>query len=175
MEDIIEEWKPVPDFDGLYEVSNTGLIRRVSTGRILKPCSNHGYKQVNLSKIYPDGKQHTTAVKIHRIVATVFIQNIENKPYIDHIDGDKSNNIVTNLRWVTPKENSNNPITLERQRAALKSIVITVSAEKRKEISDRMKAWYQDNRDSDKVKEAMVRAHKARCRRVVCIETSEIF
>ena len=49
--------------------------------------------------------------RVHRLVAAAFIPNPENKPCIDHIDGDRANNHADNLRWVTVKENQNNPIT----------------------------------------------------------------
>jgi hypothetical protein len=53
---------------------------------------------------------------IHRLVALTFIPNPENKPYVDHIDGGRRNNHIDNLRWATPKENSNNEKTKEKMR-----------------------------------------------------------
>jgi hypothetical protein len=76
---------------------------------MLKPIKDrYGYLIVCL---FEDGKRYYK--KIHRLVATAFIENPENKPCIDHIDGQKENNVCSNLRWVTPKENTNNPLTLK--------------------------------------------------------------
>ena len=120
MESIAEIWKDVQGYEGLYQVSNLGRVK--SLGRfvdklkchywqeekILKPRKNHyGYLRFNL---YKDGKTKTFSV--HRLVAVAFIPNPENKPQIDHINADKTNNTVNNLRWVTCKENINNPLTL---------------------------------------------------------------
>lgn len=56
---------------------------------------------------------------VHRLVAQAFIPNLDNKPQVDHIDTDPSNNVVTNLRWVTSLENQNNPLTLARLQDSL--------------------------------------------------------
>lgn len=97
----------IPKFKG-YEIDKYGNIYRM--GKLLKPQTNtQGYKHVRLSI---DGK--ATTCLIHRLVATVFIPNPENKPCVDHIDGNKLNNCVDNLRWVTTLENNNNPITKQR-------------------------------------------------------------
>lgn len=95
---------------GKYEVSNFGNVRNSNTGKILKPIEDrYGYLCVCLHEL---GKNHYK--KVHRLVAEAFVENEEDKPCIDHIDGNRKNNIYTNLRWVTPKENSNNPITLAK-------------------------------------------------------------
>ena len=107
-EDSIKEiYKPIDGYD--YEVSNVGLVRNVKTGRILKQFLVNGYLRVGLSK---DGVEKKFLV--HRLVAQAFIPNPKNKPQIDHIDGNKQNNRVDNLRWVTSKENNNNPITKQK-------------------------------------------------------------
>lgn len=101
---------------GKYEVSNLGSVRNSKTGRTLaQVLDRYGYPVVCL---HEDGKNYS--VKVHRLVANAFVDNKENKPQIDHIDGNKENNVYTNLRWVTPKENSENPITHARHIATIK-------------------------------------------------------
>ena len=73
--------------------------------RFLKHCNNTaGYKVVNLR----DGKGWGRPVLIHRLLAEQYIPNPENKPFVDHIDRNKANNNLCNLRWATSKENNNN-------------------------------------------------------------------
>lgn len=111
---IIEEWRDVPGFDGLYSVSNTGLARRNSIQRtsskgvkfVIKPrvlkfdSINGGYLRVTFSL-----NNSTQRFIIHRLVASVFLDNPEGKPFVNHIDGDKTNNRVENLEWCTSSEN----------------------------------------------------------------------
>ena len=109
----MEVWKDIKGYEGLYQVSSTGRVRsldRVSCngkhykGRILKPVPDGaGYQQVFLRK---DAK--TRRFYIHRMVATAFIENPENKPQVNHLnESQKWNNRVENLSWATPKENAN--------------------------------------------------------------------
>ena len=102
-EQLKEVWKDIEGYEDRYQVSNLGRMKRVITGRILKSGKNRGgYLYVNLCK---NGKYKTH--KIHRQVAQAFIPNPENKPEINHIDEDKSNNVISNLEWSTRKENVN--------------------------------------------------------------------
>lgn len=97
----MEEWRDAVGFEGIYEVSNFGNVRRADTGRALKGGLNsYGYKVFSLSK---DGKPHMS--KGHRLVAQAFIPNPENKRDVNHKDGDKTNNFVDNLEWASRSEN----------------------------------------------------------------------
>lgn len=106
----IEVWKPVVGYEELYEVSNMGNVRSVDKttrdgrfwkGRQLrKHYAGSGYVQTVLSV---DGVYRHEY--IHRLVANAFIPNPDNKPEVNHINGDKNNNSVENLEWVTKSEN----------------------------------------------------------------------
>ncbi len=94
------QWKKIDGFEN-YSVSNTGLVRNDITEKTLKlHIGNHGYYMVNLWK---NNKGNWRLV--HRLVATAFIPNIENKRCVNHIDGNKKNNAVYNLEWCTYSEN----------------------------------------------------------------------
>ena len=122
-----EIWKVIESYP-MYEVSHLGKVRKISSGKVLKQfLDSKGYPSVNVN----DGKKTTLKV-VHRFVAKAFILNPENKPCIDHIDTNKTNNIVvfnddgsidntrTNLRWVTHKENTRNPISFGKMMNAFK-------------------------------------------------------
>lgn len=95
-----EIWKIV-NFNSNYEVSNLGKLRNTKTKNVLKLRDNgHGYLVAHL---YNKGKRKVEY--IHRLVAYCFIPNIDNKEEVNHKDGDKSNNCVKNLEWVTKSEN----------------------------------------------------------------------
>lgn len=111
-----EIWKDIKGYDGLYQVSSFGRVKRIDKeiivitphkgtfiktwkGKILKPI-NGIYLSVDLCK-----KNQTKRRNIHRLVAETFIPNIKNKPQVNHIDGNKHNNNVSNLEWVSSSEN----------------------------------------------------------------------
>ena len=99
-----EIWKPIKDYENEYEISNYGevksLARNTTKGKILKSFLQNGYLRVMLSK---NNKKRWYS--IHRLVAETFILNSENKPQINHKDGNKLNNHVDNLEWCTASEN----------------------------------------------------------------------
>ena len=98
-----EVYKIITDFE-TYEVSNMGNVRNIKTKRILKPgISVHGYYYVNLSIA---GKRVTKT--IHRLVVEMHLENIDDKPFVDHVDNNRLNNNLINLRYVTNKENAQN-------------------------------------------------------------------
>ena len=100
-----ENWQPVKGYEGLYEVSDLGRVKSLKYGkeRILKTIENtRGYLLVNLCK---DG--HAKSVLIHRLVATAFISNPHNLETVNHKDEVKTNNTVTNLEWMSVKDNLN--------------------------------------------------------------------
>ena len=98
----MEEWRPIRFTDGHYAVSSMGRVKNLETGRILKPLDDgsRGYKRVCLSNYH-----YKKRFKIHRLVAIEFIPNPNNLPQVNHIDGNKENNCVSNLEWVSVKEN----------------------------------------------------------------------
>lgn len=111
---MFEVWKPVVGYEGLYEVSNTGIVRSLDkikdgyadstyllSARIMRTRVIQRYESVGLTK---EGKQKNK--RVHRLVAEAFVYNKHSKPYVNHIDGNKLNNSATNLEWVTSKENS---------------------------------------------------------------------
>ena len=101
---MIEEWKVIDGYNNNYSISNKGNIKNNNTERILKQTINRdGYHRLSL---YVDRKQKT--VEIHRLVAIAFIPNPENKPCVDHINNNTSDNNINNLRWATHKENNYN-------------------------------------------------------------------
>ena len=95
-----EEWRQVVGYQN-YEVSSGGRVKNKKTGRILKAINRGGYLIVGLSE---NGKGKT--VSVHRLVGLAFIENPLNKPHINHIDKNRSNNTVSNLEWCTALENN---------------------------------------------------------------------
>lgn len=95
----MEQWRDIPGYDGLYQVSNTGRIRKGE--KIKAQRKDHGgYLTVWLSK-----HSEMKCLKVHRLVALAFVPNPERKRTVNHIDGNKQNNRAENLEWATHSEN----------------------------------------------------------------------
>lgn len=125
-----ESWRDISGYEGSYQVSNHGRVKSVSrtievsrnrvshirvySESLMSPSIRNTYHNVNLSK---DGQVDNFS--IHRLVAKTFIPNTENKPYVNHIDGDTHNNHVSNLEWVTQSENINHAIKIGNKKAKL--------------------------------------------------------
>lgn len=102
----IERWADIKGFDGLYQVSDMGNVRCTNyhnthrTQNINPARSSNGYVSVMLYD-----KEGHRRYSVHRLVANAFIPNPENKPQVNHINGDKQDNRVNNLEWATTSEN----------------------------------------------------------------------
>ena len=138
-----EIWLPVNGYEGSYEVSNLGRVRTVEKNivdingkhlqiksKILKSrLSDFGYPRVLLCE-----KRKV----VHRLVAIAFIPNPENKAEVNHVDGCKTNNVVTNLEWVTREENMTHAFKtgLNRARKGNENRFAKLTPELIKEASD---------------------------------------
>lgn len=106
-----EVWKPIDGYEGLYEISNYGKLKSyydkngrqmIAEGRLLKgKVDKDGYIEYALSK-----NKTCKYKRAHRLVAIAFIENINNLPQVNHIDGIKGNNYVSNLEWCDVKHNA---------------------------------------------------------------------
>lgn len=102
-----EIWKDIKGYEGLYQISNLGRVKSLGNEyrkkeKYLKlQYSRDGYQRLGLRKSGVAKCEY-----IHRLVAIAFIPNPLNKPQVNHIDGNKQNNKVNNLEWVTPFENT---------------------------------------------------------------------
>ena len=107
----MEVWKDIIGFEGLYQVSNLGTVKSLRKGlrgnkfllrdkKLIGCHDKDGYLKVNF---YKDNKMKRFS--IHRLVCIAFLPNIENKPFVNHINGIKTDNSIENLEWCTQSEN----------------------------------------------------------------------
>ena len=108
---MVEIWENIKNYEGKYQVSNMGNVKSLNFNNTKRPAilvkkvNRRGYEYVCLSQY---GKRSYSAV--HRLVAEAFIPNPDNKEQINHIDGNKRNNSMYNLEWVSQSENINHAI-----------------------------------------------------------------
>ena len=101
-----EIWKDIEGYEGLYRISNLGCVYSVKRDIYMSQRTDRrGYMIVNLCK-----HNEKKTFRIHRLVANAFLLNTHNKPEINHIDGNKKNNCIDYLEWVTAKENTQHAI-----------------------------------------------------------------
>jgi len=139
-----EIWKWVEGYENLYQVSNKARVKSFHKGKIiiLRPgISKAGYPTVNLHKNDKDDKNKATTYLVHRLVAEAFIPNPENKPVVDHINGDRSNACADNLRWLTQKENIQANIERGTHQAGTKSVCAKFNADEVRYISQVYKPY----------------------------------
>jgi hypothetical protein len=117
-----EIWKDVAGYENKYEISDHGNVRSKRTKNEMRQYINdNGYCIVGF---YDQTKRNPKHFRVHRLVAEAFIPNPEKKRTVNHIDGNKSNNLLENLEWATHGENLRHArehgliVTTEKQRAA---------------------------------------------------------
>lgn len=120
-----EIWKDIPRCEGMYKVSNLGMVRSEQRKTIRKDGKALSTRE-RLLKLAMDKKGYMRVMvarntkKVHRLVAEAFIPNPNKLPEVNHIDGDKKNNCVSNLEWMSHKENVEHAISIGKYKRVRK-------------------------------------------------------
>lgn len=123
-----DDWRPVPGYENLYSINRNGEVKsfhKTQDGYILRQNICRGYTCVKLSNKGKDSSRN-----IHRLLAETFIPNPQQKPCVNHINGNKLDNRLTNLEWVTYSENSQHAFRLKLM-TFCKKPVIDICAKRR--------------------------------------------
>jgi hypothetical protein len=134
-----EVWAPVNGYENAYYVSDLGKVYSLISNKVLKQKTRFGYQLVEL---YKSGKSRTQFV--HRLVSVAFLFKKEGREFINHIDGNKQNNNVSNLEWCTTQENNIHAFKngLQKSKLSKEQIEeIRAKSPKRKEITDLAKKF----------------------------------
>lgn len=114
-----EVWKNIEGYDGKYQVSSLGRVRSYANfgafegeGKCTPIIKSHSIGKAGYHRVGLDIDGVTRLVSVHRLVAEAFIPNPNNKPQVNHIDGDKANNKKENLEWATAKENARHRVCI---------------------------------------------------------------
>ena len=135
-----QEFEFIKGYENLYMINRNGEIKSCGKGIIMKPQEKEdGYLWVKLSK-YVNGEKERKKYYIHRLVGTQYIPNPDNKPEIDHIDRNKKNNNINNLRWVSRNENRKNR----------PDIIENLSEEQQKERLDKIREYKKEWAEKDR-------------------------
>lgn len=110
----MEIWKDIEGFEGRYQASNLGRIKSLRKRKIRRVRAGYTIRETMLRQfphksgyfqVFLYGENKPRCYQLHRVIAMAFVSNPDNKPEVNHIDGDKSNNASSNLEWVTASEN----------------------------------------------------------------------
>lgn len=151
-----EIWKEIIGFEGIYEVSNLGRVRRIKTGNVLSTSKCGGCREYSSVCLSKNGKIYSRLV--HRLVAEAFIPRPNGLYEVNHLDEDKSNNRVENLEWCNHKYNMNYGSRMDKVRVTRlrngtytgldrKTYERKYYQEHKEEMKEYLKKYYQEHKD----------------------------